>query len=990
MLDLSGTPRLHTPGGTVVFAAERRFQLLALLALSADWVPREQVAQLLWPEHATPEARRNLRKVLLRAREVPGADTLEATEHALRWPVPLRPASGDACVPLMQGLDDPANPAWSDWLEQQRLQHQRRWRAEAGARLAALQAPAELLSLALQLLQADAFDEVAMAAALRAELALGQRAQAQRRYAEHARRLADELGTEPAPALRALFEAPPPVAAVPPAPAPDADFVGRRLELAEAQALLARAECRLLTVLGPGGIGKSRVARAVLARVAPLFPGGAQWVELQDLADLPSVLGRLAQQLGLSVGDGGDMLLQIAQALPAARQLLVLDNAEHLPGLPAALARLIEQAPGVCLLVTSRVRLHGGHEWLLPLAGLAVPDEHSRDLEAASAFDAVRLFERRALAADRRFSLAEHLDAVVDICAAVDGLPLAVELAAGWVRLMPPAEIARDLAASMDLLARDPAAPGVPARPDHVHVRRVLERSWQRLADGEAQALAALSVLRGGFTRAAAQAVAGVSLPLLSALVDCSLLQVDEQGRFNAHPLVQALAAERLAEDPAREAVLRQRHAAHFAAWMAERAPLTRGRMDLLLQDVTGEFANVRQAWQQALRAQDARQIGQIVRAWWVYFEMTGRLVEGTTLIDPALALPPATPEARWALARVRHGLSMLHHRRGNHVEGLGIALAGVGYGEDCGDLEAWIGCVLNSGSCHWMMGGLDEAHAAFCRALDVARRHGDRHCTAWALGNLGICLSDRGEVEASLALLHEALATDRELGNQYQVVVHLINLSTTLINAGRLQEALPFNEEALALATRHGLRGFALNARANLGALLTRLGRLAEARAQLEACHADACRGGHVVLQIGSLGQLGRLALRDGDRAGALRRIRESVHLAQARSMAPDVLRMLRGWAMVLEHDGDPVGAARVYLMLQREPVAVAPDVAWWQTCVDQLALSPAQLAAAQARVPTLAQVLADLEAAFAGRDTGRDTGRDAGRETPEKRPPA
>lgn len=971
MLELSGTPRLHAPGGTVVFAAERRFQLLALLAISGDWVPREQVAQLLWPDRSITEARRNLRKVVLRAREVPGAETLEATEHALRWPVPTRCAPDDAHAPLLQGLDDPANQAWSDWLHQQRLQRLQRWRAEAGARLAALQDPAEVLALATRLLDADAFDEAAMAAALRAELALGRRAQAQRRYAEHARRLADELGTEPAPALRALFEAAPPPAAPPPPPAADADFVGRRLELAEAEALLARPECRLLTVLGPGGIGKSRVARAVLARVAPLFPGGAQWVELQDLADLPSVLGRLAQQLGLAVGDGGDMLLQIASALPAARQLLVLDNAEHLPELPAALARLIEHAPGVCLLVTSRVRLHGGHEWLLPLHGLAVPDADSRDLEAASTFDAVRLFERRALAAERRFVLADHLDAVVDICAAVDGLPLAVELAAGWVRLMPPAEIARDLAASMDLLARDPAALGAPARPDHVHVRQVLDRSWQRLSAAEAQALAALSVFRGGFTRAAAQAVAGVSLPLLSALADCSLLQVDEHGRFNAHPLVQALAAEHLAENPAREAALRERHAAHFAAWMAERAPLTRGRMDLLLKDVTGEFANVRQAWQLAVKAQDARQIGQIVRAWWVYFEMTGRLVEGTTLIEPALALSPTEPQALWALARVRHGLSMLHHRRGNHVEGLEIALTGIGYGEDCGDLEAWIGCVLNSGSCHWLMGALDEAHAAFGRALEVARRHGDRHCTAWALGNVAVSLGDRGEYEASLAAVQEALATDRELGNQYQVVVHLMNLSNTLANAGRLGEALPFMEEAYLLAQRHGLASFALLARNNVGALLSQAGRLAEARVHFEACHEAAMRTGNALLQITTLGHLGRVALRDGDRATALARIRQSVRLAQARQMAPEVLRMLRGWGMALEHAGDPVGAARVYLMAQRQPEATAPDIAWWQACIDRLPLDARQRESVVTAVPTLQQVVADLEAAAAGRET-------------------
>lgn len=964
-LHLNGTPRLQAPGGAVVvFGPERRYQLLALLALAGDWVPRERIAGLLWPDRSTTEARRNLRKVVLRAREVAGTEGLEATEHALRWAVPVQPGAG----PLLQGLEDDANPVWTEWLRDQREAHRR----QALARLHALADPAEALAQAEAMLHADPLDDDAVAAALRAELALGRPAQARRRFAEHARRLADELGVEPPAALRALVE--PAVAPAPPASAPaaaDPDFVGRRLELAEGEALLARADCRLLTVLAPGGMGKSRLARQLLARVAPQFPGGAHWIELQDLADLPAAWGRLAQQLGLSVSDGADVLLHVAGAMPAARTLLVLDNAEHLAGLPAALGRLLDLAPALSLLVTSRARLHGPHEWLLPLAGLAVPDADSRDADAAPSFDAVRLFERRAQAVQRGFELARHLPAVVDICAAVDGMPLAVELAAGWVRLMPPEQIARELAASLDVLARDPAAPGVPARPEHLDMRSLLARSWQLLPGAEAQALDSLSVFSGGFTRAAAQAVAGVSLPELSALVDRSLLHVDGEGRFGAHPLVQVHAAERLADDPARAADLRRRHALHFAAWMAERAPLTRGRMDLLLPQVAGEFANVRLAWQWAVQAADAEAIGRIVRAWWVFFEMTGRLAEGAALIAPALALPPASPEARRALARVRHGLSMLQHRRGLNAEGLEIARAGIAYGEDCGDLEAWTGCVLNSGSCLWVMGELEQAHTAFGRALEAARRHGDRHCTAWALGNLGVTHADRGEGEASLAVLHEALAIDRELGNQYQVVVHLLNLSSTYRLLGRYDEGRPPGEEALALAQRHGMASFALTARGMLAALLVRQGRHAEARTQLQACVDDSMRLGNTQLRLGLLSQLAVAAQRLGDRSGALQATRDAVRLAQSCRMAPDVLRCLRGWVVVLQADGRPVDAARVLLMAQRRPEAAAPDVAWWQTCLDDLQLDEAQRTVAEAGVPTLEQVLADLETACASRET-------------------
>ena len=389
-LHLLGSPELRWGSGRLRLVAERRCQLLVLLGASAgQWVTRDSLATLLWPEHPLAAARRNLRKVVFDARALLGTQDLQTTPDALRWPVAcdlhdfntaLRERRhADALAlggpALLTGIDDPANGAFSDWLAQQRTRLAEAWQHAAHEHLR--QAPAQAqttsaeardahLSLARQLLQHDPLDDGAVTVVMQVALARGEPGLAQRAYQAYRQRLADELGIEPSNALRALWQGAgttPTLAALPKDPPTTApplaqQFVGRGSELAEIDALLSRADCRLLTLLGPGGVGKSRLARQVLVRCAPRFPGGSLWVELQDLDGTAAVTTRLAQLLGLQPDDHADTLAQVAAALPGARTLLALDNAEHLAELPAWVDRLLDAAPGLTLLVTSRERLH--------------------------------------------------------------------------------------------------------------------------------------------------------------------------------------------------------------------------------------------------------------------------------------------------------------------------------------------------------------------------------------------------------------------------------------------------------------------------------------------------------------------------------------------------------------------------------------------------------------------------------------------------------
>lgn len=972
---LFGAPQLHA-GAVTHFVPERRFQLLALLALhGGEWVSRDRVAALLWPDRTNAEARRNLRKVLFRAHGLPGANDVEANEHALRWTVGTDLQAfaaafdagrfGDAlalrCGPLLAGLDDADNGAWTDWLGAERARWHSAWHQAALGELERIPAPAQHIRIAQALLAVDPLDEAAWTALIDAQLALGHAGDARRSYDDYAARLARELGVEPARSLRErLVVTVAAASAAAAAPSPAAAFIGRRTELAELARVLANPERRQVTLIGPGGIGKSSLAQRAHATAGALFPGGTLWLELQDLGDVGAVAARLAEQLGIELDDRRDPVAQIARRLPPERTLFVLDNAEHLADLPALVRGLLGAAPALTLLLTSRVRTHDSHEHLLPLAGLAVPDEDSRDLDAAGSFDAVRLFELRAAAAAPGFRLAGHLGAVIDITEAVAGMPLAIELAASWVRLLPVEEIARDLGGLLDLLERDPACPGQPARPEHHSMRAVLDRSWQLLAPRERQALAGLSVFQGGFMRPAAQRVAAVALPLLSSLADRSLIAADASGRFSLHPLVAAYAADKLADDPKQLAAARGRHAEFFALHLAALAPHAIGDQRRLVDGVTREFANCLAAWRCAVDRQRVDLVAAMVRALWSYFENRGRLREGIELLGPALALPGRGADAARARARLHHGLSMLHHRRGDNAVALELARDGVAGAEHCGDTEAYVGCVINTGMCLWYDGHLQQARAWYERGLAIARARGDQHCTAWALGNLGNCLVSLGEPELAHEHLLQALSGSRALGDQYNVGVHLINLGSLLRDRGDKRAALERYQEGLRHCTAFGIDSLVMYLHSNLGHLRLEIGEPAVACRHYEQALRTARERGVGLIEWGAELGLARAEIGAGAADAAVRRLQRVARAALERSSPSELAAAAALYGDVRAARGDTAAAAQIWRMALEQ---VGLPVSARRRVEGKLATLSAEPQTASA-APALEEVLRQLEA--------------------------
>lgn len=823
---------LRTLGGVRIdgseFARPKPLLLASYLAMEGPR-PRRHLAELFWPEARDPM--RSLSVALTRLRKgVPGAVTADRRQAACPLPCDaaaflahLDRGEREAALALYRGpfLDGLDLKTWSVELEEW-LHAQREFLADR-----ALHA---LLDAAEEEAGRGRFDDAAdlAEAASRLRWAVPEPhdlerlhtllVAADRASAERVRREADgldlALSADAASARGRLALGGTAAAARPVAELPGRDtaFVGRDPERAEVPELLTRPGPALTTLLGPPGVGKTRLALEIAReqRALGAYPDGAHLIDLGSIDEPAALPSRVAAALGADEAPSDDAALeQVAARLAGKHALLLLDNAEHLVPASAVFARLAAACPDATLLVTSRERLGLEAERVYPLTGLAYPDRDDVPLDEALAFGAVELFVRRAERVAPGFELGgEDLPAVLRICRRVEGLPLALELAAAWVRVLAPGEIAAEIEERLELLATE--AQDVPER--HRSVLGAFEHAWALLGARDRELLRRLSVCRGGFRREAATEIAGATLADLATAIDRSLLRTDGSGRYGAHPLLLEFARAKASERPDEAADARDRHAQAYLGLLRRwEEDLAGGVQERALAAVGEEIENVRAAWRHAAEAGDADALWEACRALQIYYiQRSGRWDDAAQVFAEArAALEAATPSAEAVAGRLRAAEAWFRFRMNELDASAALAEAALTRLRPHAEaeppdpiLDRALASTLNTlGNVAKRRGDADGAAARFEEVLALARARGHEPQVAIASHNLGSVEARRGDYRAAEAHYREALAINRRRGNRRSVVRNLVNLGNLALYEGDGERAERTFAEGLELA---------------------------------------------------------------------------------------------------------------------------------------------------------------------------------------------
>jgi predicted ATPase len=667
-------------------------------------------------------------------------------------------------------------------------------------------------------------------------------------------------------------------------PARSTPLIGRENEMAAVKQLLLLREVRLVTVTGPGGIGKSHFATEVAREVAQHFPFGVYFVPLASISDASLIASVIAQMLGVRETGGQrpqESLKDYIRKNVTTPMLLLVDNLEHLLGATPLLAELLALAPGLKILVTSRaaLRVHDEHEFALP--PLALPDSKApNSLSSLAEYPAIALFVQRAAAVKPGFALTnENASAVTEICARLDGLPLAIQLAAARIKLLPPAAMRSRLASRLQLLTS--GARDLPTRQQTL--RHTIDWSYDLLSEAERKLFRRLSVFAGGFTLEAAESACDTKQDLgldvldgLSSMVDKSLVrqveQVDGEPRFLMLETIREYGLEKL-EASGEETLTCKAHAAYYVV-LAEDAAAEKSAREIKtwMDRFETEHDNFRAALDSLIEAKNGEWGVRLATALFRFWETREYFTEGRQRLEAVLLLP-STPAQDTVRMRALFAAGVL---------------AGIQR-----DYEA----------AEHLMG----------QSLEIARRQEDHQSMAVSLNALAVVIRDQAKLEAANELFEESLTLWKQLGDRLAVARGLSNLATVRKLQGNFEEARELYEECQAIFAEQGDRAgvaWAFNYRADL---LREQGDLCEARALYE-CGIGAFREVNDRWGIaGSLADLGNLAREQGDYAASEELYRESLSLFQELGHKRGIARALESFAAVAAARADAERALRL-----------------------------------------------------------------------------
>jgi predicted ATPase/DNA-binding SARP family transcriptional activator/Tfp pilus assembly protein PilF len=854
------------------FTTDKARALLAYLTVEADRPHRREVlAGLLWPDESERKARQNLRQALSHLRQAI-SDEDEATPFLLisRQTIQFNLDSDhwldvaaftaltetceqhrhrrlENCLPCLRRLERMIELHRGDFLEQFFLSDSsafeewallkrewlRRQTVEALSHLAGYYERrgdyGRARHFAWRQVTLEPWREEAHRQLMRLLALDGQRSAALIQYETCRRVLAEELSIEPTVETTALYEqirdveaqrheeegsfpslqlglstSPPSRLPLPPSP-----FVGRRRELAELAERLADPDCRLVTITGPGGIGKTRLALQVAAEQNGAFAHGVYFVPLASISSGDLIIPTVANALGFSFYSSTDIQTQLLNYLRGKELMLVLDNLEHILERSDLLTPILYHAPDVVLLITSRARLNLREEWVYQVEGLTYPadDTISPTREELEDYSAVQLFLQSARQGQRQFALSE-IDAshVARICQMMEGMPLGVELAAAWVQGLSCQAIAEEIERSIDSLTT--RLRNVPER--HRSLRAVCDHSWNLLSEHERTVFCKLSIFRGGFLAAAASAVAGASPSILLALLDKSFLRRTPAGRYQIHEVLRQYAAEKLAQYPKEQREITTQHSAYYANWIHQQMEALKGPIQReTLKSIGNEVDNVRLAWQWALT----------------------QIKDGTDE-TAALHILRQSAESLYLFYTTRDW-----YHEGEEAFGRAASVLEDSLARDySADKELLLGKLwAYQGKCCEFTAHSDQAQGLFEKSLNTFRRLDARIESALPLQGLGYMAHIKGEYARAESYFKESIAISRESGDTWSIATILNRLCLVARRRGEFSTARQYAQESLALRREMGDQRGIISCLNNLGLVYCDLGEYAQAKRVLE-----------------------------------------------------------------------------------------------------------------------------------------------------------
>ncbi len=612
-------------------------------------------------------------------------------------------------------------------------------------------------------------------------------------------------------------------------PAQPTPFVGREAELAALDELVADSDIRIITILGPGGIGKTRLAlasaeRQLARRFAtsdqqpdPAFPDGVFFVRLASVAEMDRLAPALADAIDFPLeGAGRDLRSsdrQLLGYLARKRMLLVLDNFEHLLAAGALVSEIVRRAPEVQLLITSRERLNLQGEQRFPIQGLKIPEAVHLGTASFATYASVQLFANTARRVDPDFVMAdEEVSQLARICRLVGGMPLGLELAASWIGMLPIAEIAAELEESLHLLAAD--VRDSPHR--HQSMQATLATSWRRLGKEQKEAFRRLSVFRGGFTRSAALDVAGANLFLLVALTNKSWLTYQREGdRYQIHELLRQYGKNELSANAEEETEVWGRHSAHFCAFLEAREEEWFGpRQERIVSEIRMEEDNIHAAWLWAVRNSNIELIDQGLDSLCRFYGWEGRWAEALTACGEAVeSLQEAkyqgsTSKAASYLLRAKLLIwesvftSKVERREALLEKSQDLLEQAASEGQR--DHTTQVTMMMEKGLVA-LERDYEAAREIFQGVMPQVRELGNPNKEAEAQWYLGNALLFLGDYEGAGRLMRKSLKIYQQMGNTVQSAELYSELGRLAKHQGRLDKAEKYHAQSLQLFSELG-----------------------------------------------------------------------------------------------------------------------------------------------------------------------------------------